>query len=755
MLKRVQKILNIGRFADCRTPGCEFSGETIIFGYNTQGKSTFTAILRSIQPGNGGLLIGRKTFGSTGAKNIEIDFEENNANDKYIFQNRLWNKSNPNILIFDSKFISENVFDGENITFEQQKSLNTVIIGKRGQDLNKEIVALQEKSDEFASKKGEKTREFNSHFPAINFETFKSLTKDDLVDEKIKDKEKEIKFEREKEEIKKAVESHIQNISKAGFSSTREILAKTLDVKHQEIEDHIRLHYATPEKARNFLSDGLNFLKEKTAENPQRVCVFCGQELGEKSEALISLYSAFFRGGYEQLQKEINAEINNFKGINLEAVLEKIALDLRVKDLEIGLSEVVIRELVELKIQFEQELEKKRDLNHAINFDTFDRLCTGVEQIKKDLQELLQKKINVPSPKTIAELEKERLKLEVIKKRHQPIWEQFCVDMNAIEAEAEKVRADRDNKRKELENYSSVIFETHKESINELCRAMGADFEVDDFRPLKKLIGKDERIFAIKFFGNHKVNLDKVDDQVPNFKNTLSESDKRLLAFAFFLSLLSHDRELDKRIIVFDDPMSSLDNERRRRTAQLISDITYTYTDTDGTEKALLPRQKVILTHEDRFAKELARLMPNAVTLKIEEYVDGNQKRSKIAHADFFKEFPDDDISVRIEKIKDILDRRTFSIPFEEDCRVVLEHIFKRKYYLELKELIEQKKSVRTFVTKLHDDKIGTFDDDTKFKKFTRLCDYLNIELHDNSSTSSNGDRESVLNDFFDCLKEI
>ncbi|UMX47534.1 MAG: hypothetical protein L7H18_03740 [Candidatus Nealsonbacteria bacterium DGGOD1a] len=56
MLKRIHKIKNIGRFVDCNAGGCEFSSEAIIFGLNTQGKSTLTAILRSIQTGNKALL---------------------------------------------------------------------------------------------------------------------------------------------------------------------------------------------------------------------------------------------------------------------------------------------------------------------------------------------------------------------------------------------------------------------------------------------------------------------------------------------------------------------------------------------------------------------------------------------------------------------------------------------------------------------------------------------------------------------------
>lgn len=753
MLKRIQKILNIGRFADCHAAMCEFAKETIVFGLNTQGKSTLTAIIRSIQTGNNDILIGRKTFGTTTGKRIEIDFEKNGVDDRYIFQNRAWNKVNPNILIFDSKFIAENVFDGENITFDQQKNLNTVIIGKKGQDLNNEIVALQKQSDDFASQKSEKTREFSRHFPNLEFHKFKVLPENVNIDDEIKNKDKEIKFEQEKENIKKVIRNHIRNVSEYRFS-IRDTLVKTLDVKQEEIETHIKSHFSTEKNAQSFLKEGLDFLKEVPADDSPRTCVFCGQGLSKKSESLIALYSTYFKGGYEQLQIEINDAIDYFKGINFGATLEKIAADLRAKDLDIGLDETKIVELTDLKKQFEKELDKKRDLNYAINCDTFDRLKIGIEKIKTDLEELEQKKLNILSPKLVSVLEDEKRVLEITKKRYDPVWIKFCKDIETNEVEAEKIRRAREEKRKELDEYSSAIFDTHKGTINQFCKEMGADFEIEDFKPLKKIVGKDERIFAIKFFGSHKVNINNKDDRAPNFKNTLSESDKRLLAFAFFVSLLVHDRELDNKVIVFDDPMSSFDGERRRKTVHLITDIACKYKKTDGTERNILPKQKIILTHEDRFAKELVRLIPNACTLKIEEYVDGGQKRSKISHADFYQDFPDDNISHLIEKVKEILDTRAFTTEFEVACREVLEHIFKRKYHLELK-VLPSRASIRSYVDKLKEEKVSDFDNDGKYNKFIRLCDDLNIELHDGTTKNSNGDKESMLKDFFDCLKLV
>lgn len=754
MLKRIQKIQNIGKFANCNAAGCEFATNVIIFGYNTQGKSTLTAILRSLQTGNNCLLIGRKTFGATTSKKIEIDFEENTTNKKYTFQNKAWNEKNENILIFDSKFISENIFEGESVSFDQQKNMNTIIIGKHGSDLNEEISKLQKKCDDLETAKRGKTGEFSRYFPSIAFDKFATLVADPDIDAKLIAKNKEIKFEKDKEEIKTLIKAHILSLNSIDFS-IRTSLEKTLDVKQQEIEDHIKSHFSNEENARNFLNDGLSFLKTKPSDGSDRACVFCGQPLDSKAESLIGVYAGFFKGGYEQLQTEIGKSIDYFKRLNIEAILTKISSDLKGKDIEIGLTEEKISEINDLKANFQLELDKKRDLNYVITFTDFEKLKIELELTKSALDELEKRKLNVASPRSLADLEKDLLVLEINKKRYDAPWVRFCAEFTTLHTESETTRKLRDVKRKELETYSASIFDIHKKTINQLCSTMGADFEVEDFKPLKKIIGQDERIFAIKFFGAHKVVINEIDDNSPNFRNTLSESDKRLLAFSFFLSMLTNDKELDKKIIVLDDPMSSFDSERRRKTIQLMADIACKYKDVTGTTKVVMPMQKIILTHEDRFATELLRIIPTAHTLKIESYMDGGNKRSRIIHSDFSKDFPDDEIIDKIEKLKQLLDSGQFTTPFETDCRVVLENIFKRKYYFDLKDLISTKKSVRSFVTKLKELAVNDFETDDKFNKYIRLCDDLNIELHDNGASNTHGDKESILKDFFECVKNI
>ena len=57
-------------------------------------------------------------------------------------------------------------------------------------------------------------------------------------------------------------------------------------------------------------------------------------------------------------------------------------------------------------------------------------------------------------------------------------------------------------------------------------------------------------------------------DGDPCFKNTLSAGDRNTLALAFFFSSLDQDSELAQKVVVIDDPMTSLDEHRSLTTVQ-------------------------------------------------------------------------------------------------------------------------------------------------------------------------------------------
>ena len=54
----------------------------------------------------------------------------------------------------------------------------------------------------------------------------------------------------------------------------------------------------------------------------------------------------------------------------------------------------------------------------------------------------------------------------------------------------------------------------------------------------------------------------------PSFRTTLSSGDRNTLALAFFFASLELDTALPDKIVVIDDPMTSLDEHRSLATVQ-------------------------------------------------------------------------------------------------------------------------------------------------------------------------------------------
>ncbi|MDO8469163.1 MAG: AAA family ATPase [Candidatus Peribacter sp.] len=751
-------------------PGLEFSNKTIIYGKNTEGKSTLTCILRSLQTGNNDLVIGRKSFGSTTAKKIEIDFEINSHVKKYSFQNKKWNESFPGILIFDSKFISENIFDGETISYGQQKSLNQIIIGEEGRILKDQIDGLQKKSDDMAIAKREKTTHFTKHFiEGADFEETRRAVNITDVDKRIQEQKDKIAFQVVRDKLKVKLDESILYFQKMNFSEFALALNRTLQTKQDEIERHMQAHWNDPNHSMDFLREGHSLLKDEGGN-----CVFCGQILGTDALSLIKAYGEFFRGDYQALQKDVNERGTKFRAWNIESVLLRLKADFKALGVELQLSDATITALATAKANVDVKVQAKQaDLNYSLNLaadEDAKLIVTELEKVKEELLSLKTEKIEATATVDIQQLKRELAQLEEIQKRFEPAWASFFIDYEKIEKDAEEIRTERDKLRKSLDEYSQKIFEKHKACINKFLKEMGADFEVSELKPLKKMTGQSERIFALKFFGSHPVNIDEIFDSKPNFKNTLSESDKRCLAFAFFLSLAATDNKLNNKILVFDDPISSFDDERKRKTIYLLADICYEE-EVQGQVTKLEPLQKIILTHDKDFCGRLCsdKSFLSAVTLKIiPDGVTNGHKKSTIERCNIEEEFLQDEcIAIQME-LKKVLDENAPIASFGDfcqKCRKVLEHLFKRKYCFQLSEASSKKQGPRTFVEVLANEKIGGFEGtgnraefvpaNEKAKCFIRLCDDLNIELHDNNQVKSDGDQQSILRDFFACVQSI
>jgi len=617
-----------------------------------------------------------------------------------------------------------------------------------------EIKELQNELDELTKTKTSKTVEFNRTFKKeISLESFTKLTNYEDVDEKIKEIQSTIETANNQSKIKSvfnSIDIILQNIAQ---QNTRENLSQSIQVKAEKVSEHILKTWKDPNHSHDFLQTGLELTKDKADE-----CVFCGQDLDVSAKELLNAYSRLFSEEYKTIQKNITGTISKFEKWNPQNIIESIQDKLATINLEINIENANAANTKELKDYIDKEFSKKlEDLSYEVNFQEFEKLIQIFENINQQIIQLKEGNI-FNSEVNIAALNSKIKELEFSKIRHSKEWDDFLKEYEDIDILQETKKTKRESLRDQLNQYSEKLFATHLDSINKTLDQLGADFTICEFQPIKHLKGEKERIFAINFFKNHTVYINETQNCNYNFKNTLSDSDRRVLAFSFFYSLMIHDEHLDKKIIVFDDPFSSLDADRRTKTSELLANPQLITADGVVIEKII--NQLIILTHEKEFFKWIYQKLDAPKALRIVgDGTDANGiKTSTFKDCDVYKEFIEHQNKKDLKEIKEIHESNKTIADFGGlcgKCRKILESIFTRKYFFELQDEINKNKSIRSFTDKLKELGINDYSKQTKYKDFIFLCDNLNIELHDNSMSNDGGNANIVLGDFLKLIREI
>ncbi|TRZ81434.1 hypothetical protein D4R86_02535 [bacterium] len=277
--------------------------------------------------------------------------------------------------------------------------------------------------------------------------------------------------------------------------------------------------------------------------------------------------------------------------------------------------------------------------------------------------------------------------------------------------------------------------------MNKILGGLGADFELTDF-----LIPQNRRE-TIKLFG---LKFSNTEEKIPlinsnsgyHLKNTLSDSDKRLLAFAFFVVDIRNTENLSEYIIVLDDPMSSFDIDRKRHTIKILRDELYNRNDGK-------PQQLIVLTHEPKFFTLLDKFFGEDKTfLRIKYFINDNT--SKIIPCDINEEFLKEEYYKKLDYYKKCLDGKIEKINLS-NIRIILEELIKIKYYLDIDKTVINNGSIVSW----YKENRGSLDINNKIS---------DIEPHMSHHTQSNGISEEdieeseklgIVIDFLDLIKKI
>ena len=608
-LKKLISIRNIGRFRNYSASGeVECKRYTIIFAENGRGKSTLCAILRSLQSGDPAHIIGRTTLGSSAIPEVRVLADCGTV----VFQDRTWTTTIPNIEIFDSYFVSENVYSGDVVSLEQRRNLYRVIVGQEGVVLARRIDELDDSIRAQNAVIREKSLAIQSFIPrSMTLDVFVKLPVNAEIDARIEEKEKE--FEAVKQaELLKSRPGLARLVLPSLPGRLVFVLGKTVEGIATDaanlVAEQIRNH-GMHEIGEEWLSSGLTYIRE-------RACPFCNQ--GIENLALISAYKTFFSQAYKSLREEIEqlrSEVEIAFGERAIATVEKTqdqnansveywgrycqVMKPEIPNVEIGDTLRRVRDaalqLVNKKISAPLEsLQVYPALEDALEKLKIIEDATAPYNFSVDAANLaIQARKKLVGTTDLVTVEKELLFSMATKRRHEEDARKACEEYALVLGDKVKLETDKFAVRKMLDEYTNTVAVKYENAINRLLEDFHTGFRITKtshaypggVASSTYQISINDTAVGLGDFGTP---LD-----VPSFKNTLSSGDKSTLALAIFIAQLEQNPDKADKIVVFDDPFTSQDAFRRDHTVSQIKKCGETCA------------QVLVLSHDQGFLKRV------------------------------------------------------------------------------------------------------------------------------------------------------
>ncbi len=734
MITKAKRLKNIGKFYDFSSSAndLDWHKNTFIFAPNAYGKTTFVNVLRSLRDNDPKSIRSRKTLGATADPEAVIVIGGVN----HIFNGSRWDNPHPDIQIFDAPFIQANILTHE-IGHEHKKSIHKIIIGEQGKKLAEELSALKTREKAKSQEVANLGAQFNRGGFTLSIDAILAIpaAEETAVGERIKKLEQDIKSKESEEVVQKLGHPRLMAALSFDLSVAKTLASRKLVAVHEaaerEVLAHIDRNFKDKPQARQFIRQGLDAM--------QADCPFCGQDLKNAAD-LLKAYREFFDDTFRAYQQGVVQQLTSIEKWNLDNDLTAL-ISLHnsnlatVRQWEKYLGEVKLSDIAAAvdgcraglaaskdKVLFELE-RKQKDPNADANLSPIDALTAELAALKAVVDEYnnevatftekaKQYVANLPKSDVVSILA-DLTKQKEINKRFTEEWKKWATDYPAARKDADTLQTQKNVKQKELEAYGKAIFDTYQRRINELLTTLGTDFAITG------LTGKtDERANeSYSDFGflilEQAVPLTTRLDEAPCFKNTLSEGDKSTLAFAFFMATLEKQPGLEKQIIVFDDPLSSLDETRREATARLLL--------------ALSPsvRQLNIFTHKRDFLHMLCDKMPDNRTLQLRS---DKKVGTRFAALDADEDRKGDHARL-IESMERYLseDYAPTTESMQGNLRKLFETVLKTKYYRVLAADIKAKHGLGTLLTTLFGAKL--IDEAIKPHLFD-LCSVANGSHH-------------------------
>lgn len=606
MINRFRLLRNIGQFDNVTATAHVFQRLTLIYAENGRGKTTLSALLRSLALNRPDLILERHRLAAPHPPEAIIDCV--GGAQPAMFQNGAWSRHNPDVIIFDDAFVDENVCSGLSVEAEHRQHLHELIIGAQG-------VALNHQLQGFVASVEAHNAELRTRAAAIPtavmggmaIDAFCALPATAAIDADIQEAERALQAAREQVPIQEMRPFDALALPEFDMRGIERVLARDLPDLDTAAAQRVQAHLAElPAGSEAWIADGIRRIPAHG-----RDCPFCGQDLA--GSPVLTHYRAFFSQEYRALKDDINRLSGRIKEVHsdngpiaferaLRTASERRAFWARFADMpEIAFDTTELaadwrqaRQLVTetLASKAAAPLEPVTLSEQArAAIAAYDAYRTRAAELSNQLQQANRTVAVIKEQAAagnVAARQGDVLRLQATKARHEPTIAPLCDAYQAEKTAKVATVQQRDQARRALEQYRHNIFPNYQQAINQYLARFNAGFRLEQVQPTNTRSGL-ACSYSLRI---NNVTVPVTADAGPGthaFRNTLSAGDRNTLALAFFFACLDQDPNLAGKVVIIDDPVSSLDDNRSLTTVQEM--------------RRLLPRvaQVIILSHSKPF----------------------------------------------------------------------------------------------------------------------------------------------------------
>ncbi len=387
-----------------------------------------------------------------------------------------------------------------------------------------------------------------------------------------------------------------------------------IDKEAGEVSKKIKEHIS--KVGREFIEKGIELQKEM----PDNACPFCTQEI---TNNIIQAYTSYFNKRIEQFNQD---------SLEVSGTLKKI------------LEQWNIKEILQSFERFEPFMKKDSSTNKESLENALDQIKVLLEKLQKEVD----KKEGAKNKEKFQEIDKELLEIQKDIQQHVDETRKILNEKKKQKEKLEKLKTELKEARIKKVKHDSYDWQKSKREAERKLSVLNRGHERLN-RLLEKIDNKLKKLYEqkrpdieainsyLKALNLTKYSLDKDyrivlnSDVLENSKAEmiLSDGEKTTLAFAYFLARLKlfyKKEDLKDLVVVIDDPISSLDEQRIYNTSDIVAKINQELAGEalkDEEDKA----QVFVLTHNHTFMVRLINMVGKyACYFQLER----NQKQLKI-----------------------------------------------------------------------------------------------------------------------------